>query len=181
MNAAIFYTGKFGSTRQYAQWLSEATGLPVFNLRKDAPEPWNYDLLILGTSIIIGKPTISRWIKKNWPMLWGRKLLLYSVSGTAPGNPDLNTWMRRYLGEEVMSQVKYVPLRGRLDLEEVPWLLRVLLKMAAKATRDPETKIRMSDGFDYMDRGSLEPILEWYKNETRPAVKKEEALVAELV
>ena len=181
MKAAILYSGKFGSTRQYAKWLGEATGLPVFNLRENPPEPWNYDLLILGTSVIIGKPTIARWMKKNWPMLWGRKLLLFSVSGTAPGHPDLNIWMRRHLGEEILSQVKYIPLRGRLDLDEVPWLLRAMLKMAAKASKDPETKKRMSEGFDYMNRDSLEPILEWYKKQTRPTVRKKEELVAELV
>ena len=106
-------------------------------------------------------------------MLWGRKLLLYSVSGTAPGNPDLDVWMRRHLGEEILSQMKYIPLRGRLDLEEVPWILRVMLKLAAKATRDPETKKRMSDGFDYMDRDSLKPLLKWYAAQTRPVSRNE--------
>ena len=181
MKAAIIYTGKFGSTRQYANWLGEATGLPVFNLRENPPEPWNYDLLILGTSIILGKPTIAPWMKKNWPMLWGRKLLLYSVSGTAPGHPDLHTWMQRHLGKEILSQVEYVPLRGRLDLDEMPWLIRIMLKLAAKASRDPETKKRMSDGFDYMDRKSLNPILEWLEYETRPVIRREEDLVAALV
>ena len=154
-------------------WLGKATGLPVFDLRKDPPEPWNYDLLILGTSIIVGKPTISRWMKKNWPMLWGRKLLLYSVSGTAPGNPDLNTWMHRHLGEQIMSGVEYVPLRGRLDLDELPWFLRILLKLGGKASKDPETKRRMSEGFDYMDRNSLEHILQWYAAQVRPVPRKE--------
>ena len=181
MKAAIIYTGKFGSTRQYANWLGEAAGLPVFNLRENPPEPWNYDLLILGTSIILGKPTIAPWMKKNWPMLWGRKLLLYSVSGTAPGHPDLHTWMQRHLGKEILSQVEYVPLRGRLDLDEMPWLIRIMLKLAAKASRDPETKKRMSDGFDYMDRDSLNPILDWFEYETRPVMRREEELVAELV
>ena len=31
MKAAIFFSGKFGSTKQYSQWLSEATGIPVIN------------------------------------------------------------------------------------------------------------------------------------------------------
>lgn len=182
MKAAIIYAGKYGSTSQYASWLGEATGLPVFNLRDNPPEPWNYDLLILGTSIIVGKPTIARWMKKNWSMLWGRKLLLYSVSGTAPGNPDLPTWMHRHLGKEIMSQVEYVPLRGRMDLEEMPWLIRLMLKLVAKASKDPETKKRMSEGFDYMDRESLAPILRWYEAQTRPAPRKvrepEEAVLA---
>jgi menaquinone-dependent protoporphyrinogen IX oxidase len=179
MKAAILFTGKYGSTRQYAMWLGEATGLPVFDLRENPPEPWNYDLLILGTSIIVGKPSITRWMKKNWHMLWGRKLLLFSVSGTAPGNPDLQVWMQRHLGQEILSQVKYVPLRGRLDLDELPWLIRILLKLAARASKDPETKERMSEGFDYIDRGSLQPILEWYAEQLPPV--EEEVTDAALV
>ena len=172
MKAAIFFTGKFGSTQQYAQWLGEATGLPVFDLRENPPEPWHYDLLILGTSIIVGKPTIARWMKKHWAMLWGRNILLYSVSGTAPGHPDLQTWMQRHLGEEILSQVKYIPLRGRLDPGELPWILRTMLRLAARASRDPEVKRRMSAGFDYMDRNSLKPILAWYAAQTRPPAAK---------
>ena len=180
MKAAILYYGKFGSTRQYAEWLSEATGLPVFDLRKNAPEPWDYDLLILGTSIIVGKPAIARWMKKNWNMLWGRKILLFSVSGTAPDHPDLQTWMHTHLGEEILSGISYVPLRGRLIPEDLPWWIRTMLKMVARASNDPETKKRMSEGFDYMDRDSLEPILTWYRKQTAPVVTKKDR-VPELV
>lgn len=179
MKAAIIYSGKFGSTRQYAQWLGEVTGLPVFDIRKEPPEPWFYDLLILGTSVIVGKPTISGWIKKNWHQLRGRKLLLFSVSGTAPGHPDLPIWMYRHLGEGIMGNLKYLPLRGSLKLSELPWWVRLILKVAAKVTKDPDAKKRMSVGFDHTNRNSLEPIFKWYREQTRTEVKKQEREVLE--
>jgi len=37
MNGAIFYSTKYGSTAQYAQWISEATGPPAF------PQPARWD------------------------------------------------------------------------------------------------------------------------------------------
>ena len=80
-----------------------------------------------------------------------------------------------------MSEVEYVPLRGRLDPGELPWMIRMMLKLVAKGTKDPEAKKRMSDGFDYMDRESLNPILDWFEYETRPVMRREEELVAELV
>ncbi len=180
MKAAIFYTGKFGSTRQYAQWLGESTGLPVFDLRRENPDVLQYDLLILGTSIVVGKPMITKWIKTHWEELWGRKLLLFSVSGTEPGHPDLNTWMQSHLGDEILSQMEYIPLRGRLIPSELPWWVRLVLKMGARVIKDPEAKKRMSEGFDYMDRNSLGPILDWYKRQIAPKAKKP-ARVAELV
>ena len=173
MKAAIFFSGKYGSTRQYAQWLGESTGLPVYDLRKDNPEILNYDLLILGTSIVIGKPTIAKWMKTHWEKLWGRNLLLFSVSGTKPGHPDLQTWMHTRLGEEILSQVDYVPLRGRLNPAELPWWVRAILKMGARVIKDPAAKKRMSEGFDYMDRNSISPILKWYEAQIRSVSTKE--------
>jgi hypothetical protein len=35
MKGAIFFSSKYGSTAQYANWIGEATGLPVFDV-KDA-------------------------------------------------------------------------------------------------------------------------------------------------
>ncbi len=63
MKGAIFFIGKFGSTQQYAQWISEHTSFPVFNLNKENPDPTDYDLLVLGSSIMIARPTIQKWLK----------------------------------------------------------------------------------------------------------------------
>lgn len=180
MKAAILYSGNYGSTCQYAEWLGEATGLPVFDVRKDPPEPWNYDILILGSSVRVGKPTISKWVKKNWTQLNGRPLLLFSVSGTAPEDPDLLLWMKRGLGEEIFSQMEYVPLRGRMVVSELPWWSRILLKGLARAIKDPEESKRMTEGFDFMDRESLEPIVCWFENQTRPEQARKRVRVPEM-
>lgn len=180
MKAAILYRGKYGSTRQYAEWLGEATGLPVYDVRKDPPEPRNYDLLILGSSIMVGKPTISKWVKKNQEQLNGRRLLLFSVSGTDPGDPELTDWMKRGLGEELFSQMEYVPLRGRMVLSALPWWSRMLLKGLTRVMKDPEESRRMAEGFDYMDRESLEPIIHWFENQTRPAKARKTERVPEM-
>ena len=47
MNAAIFYSGTYGSTAQYANWIGDATGLPVFSIDLNA-DPAAYDVLVLG-------------------------------------------------------------------------------------------------------------------------------------
>ena len=115
--------------------------------------------MILGTSIIVGKPTITNWLNKNWPFIHDRKLLLFSVSGTAPDHPDLQEWMYAHLGTVMDTGIPYIPLRGRLVLAQLPWWLRTMLRFAGKVSQDPEVRERMTQGFDYMDRNNLEPIL----------------------
>ena len=53
MNGAIFYTTRYGSTAQYAKWISEATGLPAFDVNGPRSNPSEYDFLILGSPISI--------------------------------------------------------------------------------------------------------------------------------
>ena len=85
MKGAIFYSGQYGSTAQYADWISEATGLPVFNIKHASVAPSEFDFLVLGSSVIIYKLTIRKWVAKHLPALLNRPVLLYTVSGAAPG------------------------------------------------------------------------------------------------
>ncbi len=161
MEAAILYSGKYGSTRQYAQWLQELTGIEAFDIRQPLPDLAQTDFLILGSSIILGAPIFKKWLFRHWEQFRKKPVLLFTVSGTAPDHPNLITWLNMHLSPEMLEHVKYVPLRGRLDLRVLPWWLRALLRLAARMTKDPEEARRMSEGFDFMDRNSLEPIVEW--------------------
>jgi hypothetical protein len=161
MRLAICYAGKFGSTRQYAQWLAEATGAPVFDLGREDPDLTDYDALILGSSIIVMKPTIKDWLTDNWPRLRDKHVLLFTVSGTEPGHPNLDRWLHNHLPAEILDSVDYVPLRGRLHIPELPWLVRTSLWIGSLIESDPMAKRRMREGFDFMDRSSLDLILEW--------------------
>ena len=64
MNGAIFFSGKYGSTAQYADWIGEATGLPAFDVNDANTDPSKYDFLVLGSSVIIHKLTIRKWLKR---------------------------------------------------------------------------------------------------------------------
>ncbi len=161
MKGAIFFTGKFGSTQQYAQWISEQTSFPVFDLNKQNPDPTDFDLLILGSSIMLMKPTIKKWLTTFWPMIKDKQIILYTVSGTKPGHPDLQKWINNSFSKEILMHINHIPLRGRLNLEELPWLTRFLLKLGATVEKDPETKQRMTEGFDYMVKSNISPILKW--------------------
>ena len=170
MKGVILFTGKFGSTRQYADWIKEATELPVFDLRKEKPDLSKYDFFILGSSIFIYKPTIRKWLKRRWPEIKGKPVLLFTVSGAEPGSPELQKWVEDNLGREIIDTITYVPLRGRLKIEELPWYIRFMLKLGANKEEDPEVKKRMVEGFDYMDQSAIQPILEWARSvQKKPA------------
>lgn len=158
MNGAIIYSGRYGSTEQYSRWISEETGLPVFGIDDPGADPTDYDFVVLGSSIVFYKPTIRRWLKAHWPDLRDRPLILFTVSGAPPG-PKLDGWIAKSFPEEVLARIEHVALRGRLNHRDVGWFLKVLLKIGALMNSDPEASREEREGFDFMDRSTIEPIV----------------------
>ena len=54
--------------------------------------------------------------------------------------------------------------RGRLVINELSWLHKLMLKLASRSTKDPEEKQRMIHGFDAMDKNSIQPLLQLVNN-----------------
>lgn len=153
--------GKYGATRQYAQWIAEAVNLPVFDLDREQPDPKDYDFLILGSSVYIGKLYLRHWLHTNWSVLKTKPIMLFTVSGSPADHPDLEAALAISLTPEMRQAMDYVPLRGRLDHQLLPWWLRPVLRFAGRMQKDPETRERMLNGFDKMDKDKTGPIVKW--------------------
>lgn len=171
MNGAIFFSGKYGSTEQYAKWIGEATGLPVFDIMDPMADPSKYDHLVLGSSIIYFRLTIRKWVRENLTRLEGRSKILFSVSGAGP-SAKLERWVVRSLPKKLLSQMEHMALRGRLDHYKVSWWVRQILRVGSLFNRDPEASKDERYGFNYVDKDSIEPILkriEQFKGSEVPA------------
>ena len=163
MNGAIFYSGKRGSTAQYAQWIGEATGLPVFDANNTQVDPDDYDFLILGSSVIFMKMTIRKWVRANWDGIKQKPTLLFSVCGAASDDPLLQSWLRASYPEELVEQARHFGLGGRLDLSKFSWWMRLFMRIGAYTKPTEEKKRDMLEGFDRVDKASIDPLVEWAK------------------
>ncbi|NHF59697.1 hypothetical protein FK220_010115 [Flavobacteriaceae bacterium TP-CH-4] len=164
MKGAIFYSGNYGSTEQYANWIGEATGLPVFDIKDTRADPSDYEFLVLGSSILYFKLTIRKWARANLSKLKGRSKLLFSVSGAGP-SPKLERWVAASLPSELLSEMEHVALGGRLDHSKISWWLRQILWVGSLFNPDPRARKDERGGFDYVDKSSIEPITKWVRQE----------------
>ncbi len=159
MKGAIFYASKYGSTAQYAKWISEATGLPVFDVKSEYADPMNYDFLVLGSPILYYKLLNRRWIESHWSKIKNKPMILFSVSGAGAGN-KLDGWISNSdLPLSFTLKVKHVALKGRQIPEELSFYDRVMLRIAAMKNPDPQASKEEREGFDYMDKNSIEPVV----------------------
>ncbi len=158
MYGAIFFSSKYGSTAQYAHWISQATDLPVFDVKYNNAVLSEYDFLILGSPVIYYKLSIHKWVKRNLAKIKDKPIIFFSVSG-APAGSKLDGWIADSLPEDFISRMHHVALRGRQIPKQLTWYDRIMLKIAALANKDPEARKQEFEGFDFMDKSSIEPIL----------------------
>ena len=159
MKGAIFFSGKYGSTEQYSKWISETTGLPIFDIKDPSANPSKYDFLVLGSSVMFFKLTNRKWVNRNFPVIKTKPVILFTVSGAGPG-PKLEEWIAGCLPQELISKMKHVGLRGRADHSKFSWGLRLIMWMGSMFNPDPEASRDERYGFDYMDKESIAPIVE---------------------
>ena len=121
MNGAVFFSGQYGSTAEYAMWIGEATGLPVFDVKDANVDPSKFDFLILGSSVIYYKLSIRKWVKANWASMENKPIILFTVSG-APAGQKLDGWIAESLPESLIASMDHVAL-GRQARSQGPQLV----------------------------------------------------------
>ena len=158
MKGAIFFSSKYGSTAEYAEWIGQATGLPVFNIKDTNADPSTYDFLILGSPIIYYKLSIHKWVKKHLNRLAHKPIIFFSVSG-APAGAKLDGWIANSLPKNFIAGMQHVALQGRQIPEELTFYDRMMLKIAGLFNTDPKARKEELEGFDFMEYASIEPIV----------------------
>ena len=159
MEGAIFFSSRYGSTAQYAQWIAEATSLPIFDLDETDATPAEFDFLVLGSPVIYHKLMFHRWVKRNLDDILGRPNVFFSVSGAGAG-PKLDGWIADSLPAVFVSHATHVALRGRQTPGGLSWFDRIMLIIGGLKNPDRKAGREELHGFDFMGKASIRPIVE---------------------
>lgn len=158
MTGAIIYDSKYGVTEQYARWIGAATGLPVHSVADPEAMPERFDFVVLGSPVIYYKVIIGPWVRGHLDALLERPVIFFTVSGRPPG-AMLDRWISDSLPRAFTDHMRYSYLRGRLDVQQVSWLDRIILTISGLLEKDRVTGYRKIHGFDFVDKASIAPIV----------------------
>lgn len=158
MKGAIFYSSKYGSTAQYAEWISEAAGVPIYNMKSTEADPANFDFLVIGCPVIYHKLFFKEWLQRNQNHILTKPTILFTVSGASAG-AKLDGWIDNSLPEALISHVTHIALLGRQNPRELTLFDRVMLIIGGLKNPDPVASQEELKGFDFMDKSSIQPII----------------------
>jgi menaquinone-dependent protoporphyrinogen IX oxidase len=161
MSCIVVYKTKYGSTKEYAEWIAEDLGCEAVAENKMKPaELLKYDAIVFGGCIRMGKIAIADFINKNWSKLEGKKIILFSSSGAAPTDTEeLQANLERCFSPEILSKITYIPLHGRMIPDKFDFLDGFAMGLAGKMIKDPEEKKKFTATFDYVKRENIKPVV----------------------
>lgn len=162
MNGGILYKSKYGSTRQYAEWLSQTLHLPILDINKVSEESVTlHDFFIIGSPMYIGKLMAANWLRRHEGILKNKKIFLFIVCGT-PVSKERR--IAQILGENLPQTLKkncivsFLP--GRIVKSKLSWIDRLMLKIGSKLEKDPKVRKSMTEDFDLVEQSNLEELIE---------------------
>jgi menaquinone-dependent protoporphyrinogen IX oxidase len=161
MKGAIIYKGKYGATRQYAEWLGEELNIPVLDLEiVSASMLAKYNYIIAGASVYAGRMQNKNWLIRNSKILQGKKLFLFIVCATPSSEKEkLNGIIKTNIPAALEGLADIFFLAGRLVISKLSWIDRLVLKMGASLEKDPARKKAMLQDFDSVKKENLKMLI----------------------
>jgi menaquinone-dependent protoporphyrinogen IX oxidase len=161
----IAYQSKYGSTKQYAEWIQQGTEGDLVNIEnEDKPDLARYDIMIMGGYVRAGNIVIAPFIKDHWSVMKGKEVILFTTSGTPPQHPKIQSIYEKSLPEEIRKEIKYFPLHGRISGKDLTFLDKFLITIGKIMEQDETLKKDMGKDFNGVQRENLLPLLEYLED-----------------
>lgn len=181
MKGIVIYKGKYGATKQYAEWLGEVLSLPVVMADNiNGNQLTKFDYLLMGSSVYIGKLQIHKWLKNNISFISDKKVFFFQVAATPPEEKEKRqTYNQTSIPEELRNKFEFYFLPGRMIMKKLSWMDRFMLKMGARLAKDPKAKKAMLTDYDEVTKDKIFGMfaaIKKYLQGAKPAIFKMETV-----
>lgn len=167
MKGLIIYTGKYGATAQYAQWLGHIFNLDVAST-KDCSNDVRLsqtDYFLVGTSVYFNRSLISKFLNDKQQILKKKKIFLFVCSAT----PEIHLrnsqkFLKSNVPAALSKNLEIFFLPGRLEIRKLSNLDYYLTMIAAILETNPRKKQVLLHGMDHVKFENLATIIAAVEN-----------------
>jgi menaquinone-dependent protoporphyrinogen IX oxidase len=137
MKTLILYKSKYGSTREYAQFIHRSCpGADICDLDNfDYGEIGYYDNIVLASRTYMGNIDASNFLVHHWSSLQNKNIYLLVVGMIDPEAPaSKESYLK--IPAHIREHIKYLKVPGRLDMQKLNWFERLVVKMQKGSSVD---------------------------------------------
>jgi len=174
MNSIVIYRSRYGSTKQYAEWIAKELECEAFDVKNVKPEDvLKYDNIIYGGGLYAEMIAGISFVNKNIKDWDGKKTVVFTT-GITPLDCreyyDVEV-MNKTFTEEARKKVKVFNFLGKMKTEELSFAHRLALSQLKKIMSRKKNPTELEkllielcdfDG-DLSDRNAITELVEYVK------------------
>lgn len=174
MSTVVVYKSRYGSTKQYAEWIAEelnCEALDAKNVKIDDLE--KYDTIVYGGGLYAEVINGVILLTKNMNKLEGKKLIVYSTGITPLKYHEYydKLVIEKNFNPEMLDKIKVYNFMGKMILNELTLIHRTALKTLKKIMQGKENPTEMEKllvelcdaNGDFSDREAIKDLVEYAK------------------
>jgi menaquinone-dependent protoporphyrinogen IX oxidase len=169
MRGVILYKSKYGTTRQYAEWIAAALNADLFDVKDISVSKINeYDFAVLGGGMYAATVLGANLIDK----ITCRQIVLFTVGLSDPATTDYSGHIKRMFPVGVPLSVKIFHFRGGINYNKLSFMHKTMMSMLVKTVQkksvlNDEEKLFVSSygsEIDFCDEKTIKPLLEYIES-----------------
>ncbi|NMC55863.1 MAG: flavodoxin [Eubacteriaceae bacterium] len=173
---AVIYKSKYGSTKKYAQWISEELKADLFERSDIKEEDINkYKTIIFGGGLYASGIIGIDIIKKNFEKIKSKNIIVFTVGLGDPKNKEqFVPIINQNFTDEMKENISIFHLRGSMDYSKLNFMHRSMMGMVKKSVdkkseenrteEDMQMLETYGDKVDFIDKNTILPIIELAKS-----------------
>ena len=166
MITAILYASNTGYTKQYAEMLAKATGLPAYNIDNSIPPATRGQDVIFMSWLMAGGVQGYKKICKRY------NIKALCAVGMAPAKQDQTADIRK---KYALADLPVFYMQGGFDMKKLTGIYKIMMKVMCKKilgdlakveerTPEQEALYKMAtEGMSCVSEKNLQPVLDWYE------------------
>lgn len=170
-NIAVIYQSKYGTTKQYAEWIAKKLGAML--LEKSTVKPAqlaSFDVVVYGGGLYAGGIDGVELVTNN-PC---QSLVVFTVGLADPAVTDYSAILNKNFTQEQLSKTKIFHLRGGIDYKKLglihKGMMGIMRKLTMKKNKSEYTEEdnafleTYGSKVDFTNENTIEPILAYVRS-----------------
>ena len=174
-NTVVVYKSRYGSTKKYAQWISEEIKADLFDKSKiDISKLKEYDTIIYGGGLYASGISGVSIIINNYEKLKDKRLVVFTVGLASTDREEVFIpIIEKSFSKEMLENIKFFHLRGGIDYKKLGLVHRSMMAMLnfVICRKDPNELSDEDKEFldtyggqvDFTDKKTIVPLLLFLK------------------
>jgi flavodoxin len=172
----VVYKSKYGSTKKYAEGISNRLNADLFECSEIKPDKLNeYDTIIFGGGLYASGINGISLITKNYQRLKDKNLIVFTVGLSSTDDKEIfKPIIKKNFVEEMSNNIQFFHMRGGIDYKKLSLvhkpmmaMLKTIISKKKEEELTGEDKMMLEtygDKVDFMDINTIEPLVQFVEN-----------------